>query len=220
MALQSSGQISISDIATEFGDSAPHSMSEFYGAGGAPASGELKISDFYGLASFTMPSGIIIPFTGASTPSGWTAFTSANGRAIIGAGSSYSNGSTGGSSSFSKSASLASSGSHTSYQSGSGSGTPNCCTARGSAGAHSHTVTMTGSGHPSYKQYKLIKASGDQSSIPAGGIILGRSTITGDGVSNIDSGLNRIMYGGSSVTTGGSGTVSISGTSSSGVHSA
>jgi hypothetical protein len=55
MALQTSGQISLSNIATEFEDSAPHSMSEFYdAASGIPASGQISISDFYG-ASAVLP---------------------------------------------------------------------------------------------------------------------------------------------------------------------
>lgn len=56
MALQSSGQISLSQIAAEFGGSAPHSLSEYYGAAsGVPASGQIKLAaDFYGTAnSFT-----------------------------------------------------------------------------------------------------------------------------------------------------------------------
>ena len=56
MPLQSSGAISFSDIATEFSDTAPHSMSEFYGAAsGIPASGVIDASDFYG-ASAVPPS--------------------------------------------------------------------------------------------------------------------------------------------------------------------
>lgn len=52
MTLQSSGQISLADIATEFGDTAPHSMSEFYGAAsGIPTSGAISIGDFYGASS-------------------------------------------------------------------------------------------------------------------------------------------------------------------------
>jgi hypothetical protein len=52
MALQSSGQISLSQIATEFGGSAPHSLSEYYGDGNAPASGEIQLAaDFYGTSS-------------------------------------------------------------------------------------------------------------------------------------------------------------------------
>lgn len=62
MTLQASGSISIANIATEFGGSAPHSLSEYYkGTTGAlvrtdrdvgltniPASGVNKISNYYG----------------------------------------------------------------------------------------------------------------------------------------------------------------------------
>lgn len=56
MALQSSGQIKLSEVASEFGDSAPHSMSEFYRNGSlvgsnnssVPTSGEIQLGDFYG----------------------------------------------------------------------------------------------------------------------------------------------------------------------------
>jgi hypothetical protein len=53
MALQSSGQIKLSEIATEFGGSAPHSLSEYYGAAsGVPSSGEIKLgADFYGTSN-------------------------------------------------------------------------------------------------------------------------------------------------------------------------
>lgn len=52
MALQTSGQISLSDIQGEFGGSAPTSLSEYYGAAaGIPASGQISISDFYGATS-------------------------------------------------------------------------------------------------------------------------------------------------------------------------
>lgn len=55
MALQSSGAISLADLATEFGDSAPHSMSEFYAGGSlvgtnnssVPSSGAISLSNFY-----------------------------------------------------------------------------------------------------------------------------------------------------------------------------
>ena len=50
MALQTTGPISLANIGTEFEDTAPHTLSEFYGSGGAPASGPLSIGDFYGLA--------------------------------------------------------------------------------------------------------------------------------------------------------------------------
>ena len=52
MALQSSGQISLADIAAEFGGSAPHAISEYYGAAaGIPSSGQISFSNFYGTSS-------------------------------------------------------------------------------------------------------------------------------------------------------------------------
>jgi len=63
MALQSSGQIKLSEIATEFGGSAPHSMSEYYaggtnvpsGTGSIPSSGQIKLAaDFYGTSNVVM----------------------------------------------------------------------------------------------------------------------------------------------------------------------
>lgn len=61
MALQSSGAISLSQIAGEFGGSTPHSLSEYYRSGGLvtsnntniPASGSISFSNFYGAAAFT-----------------------------------------------------------------------------------------------------------------------------------------------------------------------
>ena len=52
MALTSSGQLKVSEIATEFSDTAPHQLSEFYGAStGVPALGQIGVSDFYGAAA-------------------------------------------------------------------------------------------------------------------------------------------------------------------------
>jgi len=49
MTLQASGAISLTDIAEEFPDTAPHSLSEFYGASvELPSSGVISFSDFYG----------------------------------------------------------------------------------------------------------------------------------------------------------------------------
>lgn len=49
MALQSSGQIKLSEIAAEFGGSVPHQLSEYHDKGNAPASGEIQLAaDFYG----------------------------------------------------------------------------------------------------------------------------------------------------------------------------
>ena len=61
MPLQTSGAISLSQIAAEYGDSQPHSLSEFYAGGSAgvssggapnvPSSGEISFDDFYGASN-------------------------------------------------------------------------------------------------------------------------------------------------------------------------
>ena len=61
MALQSSGTITLAQIASEFGDSQPHSLSEFYAGGSAgvtsggapnvPSSGTISMSQFYSAAN-------------------------------------------------------------------------------------------------------------------------------------------------------------------------
>ena len=58
MALQGSGEITLADIQAEFGGSAPIQLSEYYGKGNAPASGQIRLAnDFYGTSnifSFTI----------------------------------------------------------------------------------------------------------------------------------------------------------------------
>ena len=51
-----SGQVSLGDIAAEFGGSEPHALSEYYDKGNAPGSGEIQIhADFQGTAdNFTL----------------------------------------------------------------------------------------------------------------------------------------------------------------------
>ena len=66
MALQTSGQISIKDIADEFGDSAPHALSEFRGKGDIPASGQAKVSQAYGASNIYVASSLT-DFPGATT---------------------------------------------------------------------------------------------------------------------------------------------------------
>lgn len=52
MTLQTTGPISLGNIAAEFGDTAPHSLSEFYGvASGIPTTGAIGIGSFYGVSS-------------------------------------------------------------------------------------------------------------------------------------------------------------------------
>jgi WD40 repeat protein len=53
MALQTSGPISLADIAGEFGGDAPYSLLDYYGvADGIPTSGPISFSDFYGASNY------------------------------------------------------------------------------------------------------------------------------------------------------------------------
>lgn len=66
MALQSSGPISLNDIAGEFGGSKPHALSEYYGvAGGVPSSGTINFSDFYGTSNIVTLQVLIVGGGGA-----------------------------------------------------------------------------------------------------------------------------------------------------------
>ena len=58
MALQNSGPISLSQIASEFNDTAPHSLSEQYSAApGIPSSGSISFSQFYGKSNSVAATG-------------------------------------------------------------------------------------------------------------------------------------------------------------------
>lgn len=49
MGIPSTGQIGLSTVVNEYGGTAPHKLSEYYGAGpGVPVSGALRLSDFRG----------------------------------------------------------------------------------------------------------------------------------------------------------------------------
>jgi len=58
MVLQSSGEISLYNIQSEFGGTTPISISEYYGAAsGIPTSGQISISQFYGKSAPSSSSG-------------------------------------------------------------------------------------------------------------------------------------------------------------------
>jgi len=89
MTLPSSGTISINNLASEFGGSSPHALSEYYRNGGlvssgntnVPTSGALALSDFYGAtATTTRDIRVQMSYTAAH---GYSAFgvTSANSTA-------------------------------------------------------------------------------------------------------------------------------------------
>tara|TARA_E500000331_G_scaffold358220_1_gene423480 strand:+ start:12303 stop:14666 length:2364 start_codon:yes stop_codon:yes gene_type:complete len=88
-ALQSSGAISINDLATEFGGSAPHALNEYFKGGtlvpnisinsGVPTSGVISLDDFYGAAAAAP-----ISFTGQGTTSITLTWPSSTGTYSVG----------------------------------------------------------------------------------------------------------------------------------------
>ena len=95
MALQSSGQIKITDIVGEFGGTVPHSLSEYYRNGGevpgnntnVPESGTISIGNFYGAVNeiqYTISSGTTNFQTSSAFGSNWT--TAVPKRLIINSG--------------------------------------------------------------------------------------------------------------------------------------
>lgn len=101
MALQSSGQISLSNIATEFGGSAPHAMSEYYSGGSnvpsgtqnasgvtIPTSGQIALAtNFYGSVAETIVGSVTVNSIGTrSIKSGCIHHGYSNGHSADGQG--------------------------------------------------------------------------------------------------------------------------------------
>ena len=93
MALPASGTLALTTIATEFGDTAPHSMSEFYRGGGkvpdsagnsaVAASGALNVGGFYNAANR-----VALALTIASNTQNYDLFTQVNASPSYAAGTS------------------------------------------------------------------------------------------------------------------------------------
>ena len=83
MAIPSSGEIKISEIATEFGDTAPNQMSEYYRGGGlvpntpanaaVPTSGQIAVANFYGAQNRSS-----VPLTISANTQNYNVYTQAS----------------------------------------------------------------------------------------------------------------------------------------------
>lgn len=127
-----------------------------------------------------LPVGIIIGYTGLTAPSGWSLFSSANDKLIVGAGNSYKVNTTGGSNSVSKALATTTAGAHTGtgFTSIGASGSI-ALGGNATAGGHSHTLAVVGTLNPYRHQIGLIKAL-VETNMPIGGIIFSASNISAD----------------------------------------
>ena len=130
-----------------------------------------------------LPAGAIIPFNGTTIPSGWSTFSAATNKYLVGAGNTYNAEATGGSDTVTVSSSSA--GSHTGTSSG---GVSACCSngrvGSSAAGSHHHgssNVTFTAA----YEQVQLIQCSSNQIAFPVNGVALSATTAGFSNTSNI-----------------------------------
>ena len=160
-----------------------------------------------------VPSGLIVPYNDTTAPSGWSLFTSADGKYIIGAGNTYAVGATGGSTSI-VTGNSDSQGSHTgspSFYAGNSSAPKGGSNA---AGAHTHTLTYTY--EPPYYGLRLIKADSDLSLLPAKAVVFSGTSLSG--LSRFSSGDGKLFAPHSSIGAGGSNTISGFDSSNNGDH--
>ena len=143
----------------------------------------------------SVPQGLIVFYEGASTPSGWTSFTSADDKMIIGAGSTYAANDTA-NPSVSSSPNTTSTGLHngTTFNTVMQDGSFTYGTA--DDGSHFHVVTLSGTANPPRYRYKLIKASSEYNVLPTDAVLLGVDSISG--FTNTTT-ANTFLAGGSTV---------------------
>lgn len=168
-----------------------------------------------------LPAGIILPYNSSSAvPTGFTEYTSADNKFIVGAGSSYVVSSTGGSTTVSVSSTSSTNGSHTgtTFQTGYKGSIYSGVNSVYASGNHSHTISASDTVEPTYKTFRLIKAAADIGGIPAAVGVLSATTLANGMTAESSSG-EYIKASTTLGLTGGSLSVSISGTTStSGAH--
>jgi hypothetical protein len=163
-----------------------------------------------------VPSGLIIPYNGTSAPTGWTLFTSADGKFIIGAGNTYAVGASGGNTSLTTGNSDTQ-GSHNGSSAQNwvgGSGSENNFRGTGTAGGHNHTLTYNYT--PPYYGLRLIKADSSLNVLPPKAVMFAGETLAG--LARFSSGDGKLFSPRSSIGAGGSNTISGFTSTSSGSH--
>ena len=150
-----------------------------------------------------IPEGLIIPYDGVSAPAGWSLYSNADGKFLLGAGSTYAvdDNSIG---TVVLSGDIPAVGDHNGTlfdtrqgnTGGSGGVTDNF-----DAGGHDHTYQFSGY-KPNYQQLKMIKALFNLMSLPVGGVALSVADFTSKGLS-VAYDVQKYFQAGSAVTSGG-----------------
>lgn len=182
--------------------------------------GEWKQSDvfvykdgFWKRTIIPIPDGLIVPYYGTTAPAGWSLFTEANGKFIVGAGGTYAVKSSGGATP-SITLQSTSNGAHT--------GPLVFCAAwysypyRGenSAGSHSHTISFNYT--PPYYGLSLIKSVSNNKVLPPKTIMFADKAMPG--LTRFTNGDGMMFVADSSIRSGGSNTINAITSTNNGTH--
>jgi len=149
-----------------------------------------------------LPSGIIVPFNDTSLPSGWEWFSSADAKMIVGAGTTYGIGATGGSIAVSETSDSKSHGTSSGNLATGGSSYVYGGSGAGGSSSHSHTIAFDYL--PEYQDLRLIRATSDQDNFPAKAIVLTHADTNPDPANlSIEIESNKFLRANSSISTGG-----------------
>jgi len=165
-----------------------------------------------------IPAGLIVPWdSDAAAPTGWTIWTTADGKYIIAAGNTYAVGDVGGSTSITVATDTQ--GAHTgtlaptTNHSGSG-GVGNYHCGQISAGGHTHNITFTFT--PAYRQIRLIKSDTNLMMFPANAIVFGNNSLS-SAMTNVYSGDSKYFKANTS-RANAAGAISGISVSNAGIH--
>ncbi len=126
-------------------------------------------------SAIPIPEGLIIGFNSTTAPSGWTRFTDADGKCIIGAGSSYAINASAGSETINSV--TVSAGAHTGSVSFAINPSGDLYGASVSAGGHTHAYSFNT--NPLKRRIVLIKAGAGITALPQNGIVLSATDLAG-----------------------------------------
>ena len=157
-----------------------------------------------------VPAGLIIPYNGTIAPSGWSLFTAANERYIIGAGKTYAVKSTGGSSTITCTSTTT--GAHTGSTGRAGM-KDRSYRGLNSRGAHCHSISFSYS--PPYYGLTLIRANTELKSLPPKSVMFSDRTLP---LLRLEDGDGRLFSARKSIGKGGSNSISSQTSSSAGIH--
>lgn len=145
-----------------------------------------------------VPVGAIVPMVSGSVPSGWAAWTAANGKALIGAGGALSIGNTGGSNALTISGNTSADGGHSGieYQviASSGSGSLPYGSGGVDDAAHTHTVTASATANPAKAAYPwMIKTGATATLMPANAAVLATGVLSHINVQQVTAVVGRML---------------------------